>query len=239
MNKKQYLEALEKELRQNGVTDADDVLADYEAHFARKLQDGYTEEEIAHRLGNPKEIAADFLPGSGESGKAAASGSRGLARFALCLLDPFAFLFFLLLFIWAVAIMAGSLGIFALGGYIGLGMTWLSFIPVLPAAGGILMGLCIIAFSVLLFTGSVWFFMLAGQMTRAYRRWHGNRWHARHELALPVMPQVTGRKRRIMRRVVLVTLICFVLLCIASFGVLSIQAGTPGFWHYWHWFDAA
>ena len=73
MNKKQYMDALEKALRQNNVADVEDVLADYQAHFTRKALDGYTEEDIAHRLGNPEEIAADFLPGR----RCTVQGGRG------------------------------------------------------------------------------------------------------------------------------------------------------------------
>ena len=239
MNKKQYLDALQKELLQNGVTDVGDVLADYEAHFTRKALDGYTEEEIAHRLGNPVEIAADFLPDTALQGKAAKAKNLGMMRVGLCFADLFALPFFLTLYIWAVALLAASVGVFALGVYIALGMDLISVIPVLTVAGGILLGAGIAVFAVLLFFGSVWFMLLSGQMTRAYMRWHGNRWYARHELALPVMPQLRGRKRRFIRRVVLVSLIGCIMLFAAGFIVLSVQAGTPGFWHHWHWFDSA
>ena len=239
MNKKQYLDALEKELRQSKVADVEDVLADYEAHFTRKTQDGYTEDEVARKLGTPQEIAADFLPDPGGKGGETASGSRAMRRIGLCLGDLFALPVFLILYAWAIAMLAVSAAVFALGGYICLGLNLLSFIPVLTTAGGILMGLGIVAVAVLLFAASVWFMLLAAQMTRAYMRWHGNRWFGRHELSLAMTPQMTGKKRRVLRSVVLVSLISFILLFVAGFIVLSIQAGTLGFWHHWHWFEPA
>jgi uncharacterized membrane protein len=239
MNKEQYLEALSKELQRNHVAEADDVLGDYEAHFARKALDGYTEEEIAHRLGNPVEIASDFLPDSGARGNAGKAKSRGLIRCALVGLDLLAAPVLLVMFLWAVAVGIGAAAVFALGGYLALGMSWLSFIPFITTAGGILFGLSILSLSVLMFSGTVWFWMLAGQMARAYGRWHANRWHGRHELSLPVIPQLMGKRRRNMRRVVLAALIGFVVLFAAAFAVLTAQTGTPGFWHYWHWFEAA
>jgi hypothetical protein len=237
MNKKQYLDALKKELLQSKVTDVDEVLADYEAHFARKAMDGHAEEEIARRLGNPREIAADFLPDAKAQGNAGAGKGRGLVRCALCASDLFALPFFALLFLWAAGMLAGSAGVFALGGYISLGMTFISAIPVLPLVGGILLGLSIVMLSVLLCVASLWFFMLSSQMTRAYLRWHGNRWNARHELPLPVTPQMTGKRLRNTRTIVIVALACLVVLFAAAFLVMSVQAGTPGFWHTWHWFD--
>jgi uncharacterized membrane protein len=239
MNKKQYLDALQKELSQNGVADVGDVLADYEAHFARKALDGYTEEEIAHRLGNTREIAAEFLPDTAAQGKAGTAKNPGMTRLGLCFADLLALPFFLMMYVWAVAMLAASVAVFALGVYIALGMDLVSVVPVLPVAGGILTGASIAALSVLLFIGSVWFLLLSGRMTRAYLRWHGNRWFARHGLALPVMPQATGRKRRFVRGIVLVSLIGCIMLFAAGFIVMSIQAGTPGFWHYWHWFGPA
>lgn len=237
MNKKQYLDALGRELSQNGVEDIGDVLADYEAHFTRKALDGYTEEEIAHRLGNPREIAADFLPDAATPGKADAAKRPGVTRAGLILADLCALPFFLTLYVWAVAMLAASAAVFALGVYLALGIDAVAVIPVLPVAGGILLGASIAALSVLLFGGSVWFLLLSGQMTRAYLRWHGNRWFGRHGLNLPVMPQATGKKRRFIRNTVLVSLIGCIMLFAAAFIVMSVQAGTPGFWHYWHWFE--
>ncbi len=237
MNKKQYLDALYKELSQIGVEDVGDVLADYEAHFTRKALDGYTEEEIARRLGNPGEIAADFLPDTAVQGKIDQAGNPGMTRAGLCFADLLVLPFFLTLYIWAVAMLAASAAVLALGVYIALGINMVSVIPVLPVAGGVLLGASIAALAVLLFAGSIWFLLLSGQMTRAYLRWHGNRWFGRHGLNLPVMPQTTGKRRRFMRGVVLVSLIGCIMLFAAAFIVMSVQAGTPGFWHYWHWFE--
>ncbi len=239
MNKKQYLDALEKELRKHQVADVEEVLSDYEAHFARKAADGYTEEGIAKKLGTPQEIAADFLPLSSAE---TADGPRkvsALTRIALCFADLIAVPVFLTLYAWAIAMLAGSAAVFGLGVYLALGLDLIPAIPVLTVAGGILMGVCIAAAAVLLFMGSLWFLLLAGQMTRAYLRWHGSRWFARHELSLPVTPQFAGKKRRLIRTIVLVSLIVFILVFVAGFIVLSVQACTVAFWHHWHWFEQA
>lgn len=62
MTKLDYMAQLAQELKRRGVADADDVLEEYEQHFAFKLSDGYSEEEIAAKLGSPKELAAQFDP---------------------------------------------------------------------------------------------------------------------------------------------------------------------------------
>ena len=65
MTKSEFMTRLEHELRRRNVADAADVMEEYEQHFAFKLADGYSEEEIAAKLGTPEELAAQFeaLPG--------------------------------------------------------------------------------------------------------------------------------------------------------------------------------
>ena len=60
MKKHEFMARLENELRRRNVADSADVIEEYEQHFAFKLADGYSEEEIAARLGNPEELAAQF-----------------------------------------------------------------------------------------------------------------------------------------------------------------------------------
>lgn len=61
MNKKEFIAALEKNLIRLPKNDRDDILSDYEAHFAMGIEKGKTEEEIASALGDPKELAERYL----------------------------------------------------------------------------------------------------------------------------------------------------------------------------------
>lgn len=60
MTKQEYLNELKAELAKNAVADADDVVTEYEQHFLFKLADGFSEEEIASKLGAPSHIALQF-----------------------------------------------------------------------------------------------------------------------------------------------------------------------------------
>ena len=73
MTKTEYLELLRLELKKNNVADMADILAEYEQHFAFKLADGHSEEEIAARLGAPQVIAAQF----DSAGEKQAAGKGG------------------------------------------------------------------------------------------------------------------------------------------------------------------
>ena len=57
MTKQDYLTALHQELNKNAVADAEDVVSEYEQHFQFKLADGFTEEEIAAKLGAPAQMS--------------------------------------------------------------------------------------------------------------------------------------------------------------------------------------
>ena len=62
MTKLEFMSKLASELHKRNIADAADVLEEYEQHFAFKLSDGYSEEEIAARLGSPANLAAQFEP---------------------------------------------------------------------------------------------------------------------------------------------------------------------------------
>ena len=60
MTKKQFLERLENELFENNVTNIEDILVEYENHFAEGKKIGKSEKEICESLGSPEMIAADY-----------------------------------------------------------------------------------------------------------------------------------------------------------------------------------
>lgn len=62
MTKSEFMTAPASELNQRKIADSDDILDKYCQHFAFKLADGYTEEEIATKLGVPLRLAAQFEP---------------------------------------------------------------------------------------------------------------------------------------------------------------------------------
>mgnify|MGYP004693035253 FL=1 len=61
MKKNQYFKELKKQLKLYTVKESEDILKDYEEHFIEALNDGKTEEEICESLGNPENIAKQYL----------------------------------------------------------------------------------------------------------------------------------------------------------------------------------
>lgn len=61
MNRKSYIDLLRYYLRDLPQNVIDDIVMDYEEHFAMGLSGGKSEEEISEELGSPEIIAKEFL----------------------------------------------------------------------------------------------------------------------------------------------------------------------------------
>ena len=86
MTKNEFLASFQNELQKRHIPDWEDVVSEYEQHFALKQADGFSEEEIAAKLGAPAELAAQF-EAADEDGKTAASPAAHLIRFGVGAMD--------------------------------------------------------------------------------------------------------------------------------------------------------
>jgi uncharacterized membrane protein len=118
MTKLEYLERLHTELNRLNVRDVDDITAEYEQHFAFKLADGFSEEEISAKLGTPAAIAAQFAADGGAAKKS--PGKKAflavwltLLGFLEALLDMTFFAF--IIGIFAAAVACGAIGVCLIG----------------------------------------------------------------------------------------------------------------------------
>ena len=107
MKETEFLTRLNDEVNRWNVADAADIVEEYAQHFNLKLADGYFEEEIAARLGDPAMLAAQF--GEDRDAPQRRPGSKALTVIGLVLADVFAGLFFLLLAGFAVVLAAAAL----------------------------------------------------------------------------------------------------------------------------------
>ena len=109
MTKNEFMAKLTDELKKRNIEDAADVAEEYEQHFVFKLADGYSEEEIAAKLGDPTALPlAPQLP---------AALRRRLRTVTLAALAVFA-VCFVLAYI-ACSLCAGSLEFWHVWGWFG------------------------------------------------------------------------------------------------------------------------
>lgn len=238
MTKNEFMAQLAAELNKRNIADAADILEEYEQHFAFKLADGFMEEEIAARLGDPIGLAAQFGPTPQKEKRPSAV----LTWLWLAWGDLFYGLFAILLLAWGLVMVSAALS-FGLVGicYIGdLGRLPFITLPYMPYWCGAILGLSMLALCALTAAGCVWFFAFLRQLLRSYGRFHRNALAPAHGKAilpaLPIAPQFSPRGKRRLRGVALVALALFAVCFILTYVACSLSAGSPEFWHTWGWF---
>ena len=238
MTKTEFLVLLSRELEQRGVADAAEVVEEYEQHFSYKLADGYSEEEIAARLGDPVLLAAQF-----EGGTAAKSGGKGrkvLTGIGLGFADVGVGAAYVLLIAWdiimaALCILCGAIAVCLLPGWSAWGL-----IPAVPYGVGVVYAVALLALAVLAAIGFFYFTSFVRQLMRAYGRFHRNAMAAASgQPVLPsvsAVPQFSAKCRRRVRAAVLAVLCVFAVCFVLGLILSMLMAGAFEFWHVWGWF---
>lgn len=237
MTKNEYLTLLMNELEKNNVPDAADIVSEYEQHFAFKLADGFSEEEISAKLGDPIALASQF---DSKTNVEQSHGRKAVTLFGLVFADLFTGMFFALLCAWEVVMAAFSLAsavtAVCLFGHFNI----YSLIPPMPYWCGAVFGLSLLALSVLTAIGCVFFAAFIRQLMSSYARFHHNSLAAAS--GSPVLPSVSIRPQfpakvsRKIRTVALISLAIFAACFVLAMIVSMISSGALGFWHAWGWF---
>ena len=237
MTKHEFLSTFTDELKRKNVADAADIISEYEQHFAFKMADGLSEEEIAAKLGNAISLASQF-EGNGEPAKY--GGRKMTTIMGLCFADLFAGIFFVLLGVWEVIMVAFSLACGAVAVCLFGGFSIPKLIPTMPYWCGAVLGLSMAALAVLAAVGCMYFAALLRQLMRSFGRFHHNTLaavsgkailppHAMHSYLDPKL-------NRRMRSIALTALIAFVVSFILGIFVCMTSARAIEFWHTWGWF---
>ena len=233
MTRNEYLEQLRQALVRRGVNDYEDILGEYDQHFAFKLADGYVEEAIAAKLGEPDAVAEQF-----EKGKTPKRiGKRLLLGILLPFLALFEVYFYLIFYAWVVALFAGGVAVAAIGVCLIFLLNVGGLIPYMPALGGTILGVAALGLSAVFIVGSLNCGLYARQMIRASIRWHKNTMSGSALPALPTNPQLSPKRKRALRTAMLVSVAIFGIAFVLAFVTLALQANAMGFWHVWHWFQ--
>lgn len=237
MTRTEFIAELESALRKNGVQDTDDIIGEYQEHFAFKLADGYSEEEIAARLGKPAELAAQFEGGGGATNR---GGRRFATAVGLVFTDLFAAMGFVLLWAWEAVMAAATLAFAAAAVCLLSGRNIQSLIPPMPYWCGAIFGLSLAALAVLAAVGSIYVAAFIRQLMRAFGRFaHNTMASASGKPVLPPIPaspRLPARARRALRQLALVSLSVFAACFVLGMAVSMFSAHAIQFWHAWGWF---
>ena len=238
MTKLEFLDALKEKLQKRNLPDAVDIVEEYEQHFRCKLADGYSEEEIAAKLGTPSEIAAQYdapQPGSKD-------GKKVISIVGLGVTDIFFGIFCILLVAWEVAMGAFTLScaVVTVGLFTDLRVLTFAYIPVMPYPCAMLFGIVFAALTVLSTVGTFCFYRFIRQFIRSFGRFHKNTLAAASDR--PVLPPVApwlrfpAREGRRLRTLTLIAAVVLAVSFVIGYIVCVFSAGALEFWHVWGWF---
>lgn len=234
MTKQEYLEKLSGELRRGGVPDAEEIVFEYEQHFSFKQADGYTEEQIAEKLGAPESIAMQFLAQQNE--QKPTGGKKAFLRVWLALLGLLEALLDLVFAGIVVVFFAAGIAFAGVGAALIGHFQIAGLLPAMPYAGGLLLGVSLVALGVLF--GLAGFYLAASlrQIVRASARWHKNALGGGLLPPLPWNAQFPPKTKRRLRRVLTVSIMVFGAAFVAGYAVLGLATHALGFWHALGWF---
>ena len=234
MTRQDYLNELKNELTKHAVTDAEDILMEYEQHFQFKLADGFTEEEVAAKLGSTAQIAMQYVGIPGES--KAKGGKKFLLVLWLTIIGIFEVMLYGAFLYFIVALFVASLVPAALGVELIAGLNYLNILPPMPYFGAIIFGIALLSLCVILVVFAIYCFAYLRQMVRASLRWRRNLLREEALPLLPMSPQFKPKTRRALRTILLWAVLVFAISFVAGFTALSLYTHSLGFWHALGWF---
>lgn len=239
MNKKEFMDKLKNSLLESGISDMEDILNEYEEHFLFKMADGFSEEEVSLKLGDPKELAKQFVQEAPVI--KVKKKNRFLTGLGLGFLDIFVGCIFLVLFIGVIALAAVAISSATAGVLLITKMNIASLLPVMPYKSAVMFSVGLIALAILVFITVVYGFLWFKQLLVSYSRFHKNCMaKASNKAVYPAKAtflQVSGKLKRTLRGTILVSLVIFLVAFIGGYAVSALEAKALEFWHVWEWFQ--
>lgn len=240
MTKNEFLSQLASELNKRKIPDAADIISEYEQHFDFKMADGFSEEEISSKLGDPVYIVLQF---ASVADNKKYTGKKAVTVLGLSFADFFAGITFVLLIAWATVMVLSALAFAVIAVALVMKANIYSLIPPMPYFPAGVFGAAFAALAVLSAAGCVYFILFVRQLMHSYGRFHYNVLAAASDKAilprLPIHPHLAPQNSRRIRTAALISAVVFAVLAITGFVVSVFYAGALEFWHVWGWFGFA
>lgn len=231
-----FLSQLKKKLKEYKINDIEEILNEYDDHFKCKLEDGYSEQEICTKLGNPVELANQYLEGY----EVIQSSKRIITIIGLIIMDIFTIQFFILFFAWVIVLLAFSISVLGIGISFFTAINPFGLIPYLPYWCGAVFGLSLFSLSILSLVGTHYSNIYLKQIIKKYFRFHKNSIKSSSNKptlpSLPSSPQISKKHSRRMRFIFQLSLNAFAISFILGYAICAITAKSFEFWHVFEWF---
>ncbi|PAT01115.1 hypothetical protein CI105_08270 [Candidatus Izimaplasma bacterium ZiA1] len=236
MKKSTFINQLKKKLIELKITDIDEILVEYESHFDYKLGDGYSEEEVCIKLGDPLDLAKQYMDGN-EIEKA---NRKLVTIIGLIFIDIIVVQFFILFFAFVIVLLAFSLSAAAIGFSLFTSINPFGLIPYLPYWCGAVMGISMVSLAVLSIILTYYCNLYLKQIIKKYIRFHKNSINSSVNKpmlpSLPSSPQLSKKHSRRVRFIFQLSLNAFAISFVLGYGICALTAKSFEFWHVFEWF---
>lgn len=235
MTKKEFFDTLKKELKNNNITDNDEIeeiLSQYEEHFYYKLEEGCTEEEICKELSSPIDIAKEYNKSTKEVNKY----EKSTKIFGISMLSiPVMFIYILM---WASVVVIGAFSLVSLvtGFCLVTTLNIANLIPSIPYFPSLILGIACMGLAKLSTMGTIYLSLYIVQWTKVYIRWCKNLIYNFRYPSISKHPKLSKKLSSILKLISIISLIVFVSCFAISYIVMCIMANAFEFWHVWNWF---
>ncbi len=233
MKRIEFLEKLRIELKNNHIQDIEDILEDYVEHFSYKLEEGWTEEEIAKNLGEPANIAKDYLRISDKKSNSSKVPAIIGVSFTSIL---FAFIY-IFMAVAIVGLAAASIISLCLGFCLITTVNIAGIIPAIPYFPSFMLGLAFLAFSLLLAVGTIYLFLYVKHWGKLYFNWSKCVLKQEKFVSTSLHPSFSKKLSSKLKLILIISLIIFVATFIISYFAMCLMANSFEPWHIWKWFD--
>ncbi len=232
MNKQEYMLELQKALKKLNIADIDEIIEEYEQHFINKLADGYSQEEITAKLGKPQLIAEQFA----ENADTAKHPAKAVLSIGFGFLDIIFGAVLILLYSWVIVLGAVSVASAMIGADLIFKLHLISYIPFMPYPGALFLGISFFALAALSIVGTVYSHLTICQWARAFIRFQKNVLNYSPYPNLSLSPNINTKKKRLLRTIIIISLMVFGIAFIVGYITLASYAGSLEFWHVLGWF---
>lgn len=232
MNKQEYMMELQKALKKLNISDIDEIVEEYEQHFINKLADGYSEEEITAKLGKPQLIAEQFA----ENSSSTKGSAKSVMSIGFAFLDIIFAAIMICLYSTVIVLGAFSVASMIIGADLLFQFHFISYIPLMPYSGALFFGLSFLALSALGMMATIYSHLTVCQWARAFIRFQKNSLTNRHYPNMPLSPNFSLKKKRLMRTIIIISLMIFGIASVSGYISLASYTKSLEFWHALGWF---
>lgn len=232
MTREEFILQLSNELKKYKVQDIDEIIIDFEEHFSFKLEEGKTEEEVARKIGNPIDIAKDYL----NQAKTNKDKGKGVVKLGLIIIDFFVYLMFFIMWMSVFILGVFAVTMLTLGVLLVTATNIADLLPSMPYISSLIIGISSIALAIISSIGTIFLALYIIQWQKVYLRWRKNLLNNNIYPTLSKHPKLLKRTTSMLKLINMVGIIIFVATFTIGYLVSVLLAKSFEFWHVWNWF---